>query len=220
MSKTFTQLRAEWLEALQDAGVSPSAFSVAFAIGRCLNSTTGDAWPSQQWIAGKTGLSVRQIRDLIKDLRDEGFLIVSKGRYQKPNRYSLPKTLPSNRAAVGRRSDLGQSVADRRRAAGQSGAGPPPNSPNQPFEECSAPIDGTAWCGPGEIWRLVEEKRGTAFASSYLARSGWDADRREIGPWSSAAQLRLSEIQCELELLGVGIGAIRTARSAQRGGGE
>ena len=214
MSKSLIQRKTEWLERLQDAGVSPSAFSVAFAIGRCLNSVSGEAWPSQQWIGDRTGLSARQVRELIKSLSDAGHLIVTRGGYQKTNHYRLPTSLPSDRAAAHRRFGPVTAPPNQRPTAGQSGAEPPPNTLTKPLEESSARVGETGWRGPPEVWQAVEAARGSAFAWSYLTRSSWDDEGRAIRPWSGLARLRLMEIHLELAAMGVGIAPFVSGMSA------
>lgn len=214
MGKSLIQQKTEWLESLQDAGVSPSAFAVAFAIGRCLNSVSGEAWPSQQWIGDRTGLSARQVRELIKSLSDAGYLIVTRGGYQKTNHYRLPTSLPSARAAAHRRSDPVTALPNQRPTSGQSGAEPPPNPLIEPLEECLARVGATAWRGPPEVWQVVEAARGPAFAWSYLARSGWDDEGQAIRPGSGSARTRLMEIHRELGAIGVGIAPFDIGRPA------
>jgi biotin operon repressor len=217
MPKSFIQQKMEWLESLQDAGVSPSAFAVAFAISRCLNSVSGEAWPSQKWIGERTGLSARQVRDLIKGLSEAGYLVVARGGYQKTNHYRLPESLPPARAAAHRRSGPVAATADQRPTAGQSGTVPPPNPSIEPIEECSARVGVTAWRGPPEVWQAVEAARGSEFAWSYLARSRWDDEEREIRPGSGSARNRLMEIHRELGAIGVGVGPFNSRGPAQHG---
>jgi hypothetical protein len=87
----FARLQFDWLRQVQDdAEISGSAFALAFAICRHVNSKTLTAWPTQETLARTVRTEQRTIRRLTTELRDRGHLSVSipRGRH-KPNVYRL-----------------------------------------------------------------------------------------------------------------------------------
>lgn len=74
-----TRDRLEWLAAVQravEAGtLTSTAFALAYVIAFIyLNGKSGVAWPSQQTLAQRLNLSVRQVRVLLQALEGEGFI--------------------------------------------------------------------------------------------------------------------------------------------------
>jgi hypothetical protein len=74
---TFTSWKLDILEAANaDERIAGDAFKVLFYILQSINQHTGITFPTIKTIAVKTRLNVRQVRRMIKLLKDAGWLIV------------------------------------------------------------------------------------------------------------------------------------------------
>jgi hypothetical protein len=119
MADVFTKDRLAWLEQVQDDhALSPSAFSIAFAIARHLNRRTGLAFPGREALAAMTGVSVRQVSDHVQALRDRGHLSLQRRRNQSTLYRPIvpqdvrPVAQPDVRKTAGpRRQDVKNSAA-------------------------------------------------------------------------------------------------------------
>jgi len=80
---TFTRHREDWraraLAAMADHRITTAAFAVAYAISTYFNRQTGLAWPSQETLAKRTGLTDRAVRALAEQLRKFGLLEIIPG---------------------------------------------------------------------------------------------------------------------------------------------
>lgn len=127
-----TARRLSWLERIQDdAEISAAAFGLAFAISRHLNRSRGDAWPSQRRLGKLAGVKERQVRNLLRQLVERGYLSIESGGFQRSDRYR--PTFPNRQPIAA--SDR-QSIAA---AAWQSndihaGKHLPPNPLKEPLE--------------------------------------------------------------------------------------
>lgn len=95
----FTRQRLAWLDAVMaDPAVTAAGFRLAYAISGFINRATGDAWPSQETLAARLGMTPRNVRNLIDQLAARGHLTIirSKGR-GNVNRYRLARTAPEKR---------------------------------------------------------------------------------------------------------------------------
>ncbi len=78
-----------------DACMPAARLGVFMAIARSANSSTGIAWPSQETIGERVQLSVRSVRTHIKQLTEDGWIILVRkgkggdGRSGVPNTYKL-----------------------------------------------------------------------------------------------------------------------------------
>lgn len=115
MADAHTRFRFTWLEGVQsDRGVTPSAFSVAFALAWHMNKTRGDAWPSRDALAERTGLSVRQVTEHLKTLQARGHIEArrrpnSSTVYLFKSRSDVPSTaVPDVRRTAGPRRPDGR----------------------------------------------------------------------------------------------------------------
>jgi helix-turn-helix protein len=71
----FTRHRLVWLDRIAaDRDVSPLGFKLAYVIGGFISRKTGDAWPSQETIANRLGVTVRAVRNLVDQLAGAGHL--------------------------------------------------------------------------------------------------------------------------------------------------
>ncbi len=132
----FTRGRQEWLERVQDhPNLGNSHLALAFAIGRHLNRTTGDAWPSQKTLASAIGVSARQVRTLLRDLENQGLLTTESGGFQRPDRYRPGTPERKLTSALNVEADFRSArPPERKLTSAQSGSGLPPNPLNEPLE--------------------------------------------------------------------------------------
>lgn len=73
--------RREWLDALAaSASVSAGAFRIAYAINQFINTSTGEAFPSQATIAARAGCRERNVRGHLEALQAAGWLSILTGR--------------------------------------------------------------------------------------------------------------------------------------------
>jgi hypothetical protein len=81
VSKSFTSLKLDWINALMSDGeVSSTAFRIGFCIIQHVNERTGVAFVSDETISDKTGIRNRQVREARNLLRDNGWLIWKRTR--------------------------------------------------------------------------------------------------------------------------------------------
>jgi biotin operon repressor len=81
MADSFTRRLFMWLDQIcSDHSVSALAFKLAYVIGGFINRTRGDAWPSQETIANRLGITTRAVRNLVDLLTDGGHLEVIDAR--------------------------------------------------------------------------------------------------------------------------------------------
>jgi hypothetical protein len=77
-----------WLDRVMfDTTLQPAVRVVAFTIYRHLNDVTGDAWPSQQTMARKSGLNIRTVRAAIKILHAKGYIDITFDPSSRSNTY-------------------------------------------------------------------------------------------------------------------------------------
>lgn len=174
---SFTKDRMAWLERVQgDRGLTPSAFSIAFAIARHLNRRTGQAFPSRDALAAMTGLRPRQVTDLVHSLRDRGFLALRRRRNQSTV-YTLimgpdvqPAALPEvEQSAVPEDQDV-QSSAPRTCNPSHIGmcTPPQPNPLNEPSEEEPFDVEGAReGLFGGSLEAVKADGRGDAIETDF-----------------------------------------------------
>jgi hypothetical protein len=86
-TKSFNAQKAAWIDRiLMDQNITHLTFRVAVLIGRYLNRTSGDAWPSQRRLAAELGVTTRAIQLCLDGLAGYLNVEVSKGRGHT-NRY-------------------------------------------------------------------------------------------------------------------------------------
>jgi hypothetical protein len=136
MSDNFTKRKLEWLERVQDdQSLGPSHVALAFAIGRHLNRSSGDAWPRQATLGELMRLQPRQVRTLLRQIEAAGHLTVVSGGYQRPDRYA-PAT-PADRQGIATlrpAANCRTERPERQSIAVQTGSALPPNPLKEPFE--------------------------------------------------------------------------------------
>lgn len=87
----FTRQIFDWLRQVNlDGELSALSLRIAFVICQSINRTSGEAWPTQETIAGELGASVRGVRKAIDHLVERRHLSKSPGAHKRaPNRYRL-----------------------------------------------------------------------------------------------------------------------------------
>jgi len=81
MADGFTRRLFQWLDQVgNDRSLKPTAFLVAYIIGRHINRQEGMAWPSQASLAHSSGLTVRSVQTCLHDLAALGHLQIASGR--------------------------------------------------------------------------------------------------------------------------------------------
>lgn len=124
----FTAEKLAWLEQVQDdQEISATGFAVAFGVARHLNRKTRDAWPRQALLGEHAGVSARQVRTLLKLLRERGHLAIEPGGFHRPDRYRLTLRV--------RKSNSGH---DRKPTSRETGSKLPPNPLREPYERIVA----------------------------------------------------------------------------------
>jgi hypothetical protein len=93
-SEYFAQVPASLV---RDTSVSAMAFRIYVALMLRAGSK-GHCWPSQELIAKEIGLQVRQLREHLKQLEDEGWIMVQRRR-NKPSIYRLNHTVKNCRSS-------------------------------------------------------------------------------------------------------------------------
>lgn len=98
--------RFAWLDAVQAASLSPSAFMIAYRLSSHAKWASGEltVWPSQETLQAATGLDVRTIRRALNDLEAAGFVTKQQARGRGAvNRYELkwPDKNALSNAALG-----------------------------------------------------------------------------------------------------------------------
>jgi hypothetical protein len=77
----FARRRFEWLDQLvADREVTAAAFALGYVVSAHINRETGEAYPTQETLAGKVGLSVRSVRSLTDLLAARGHLQITESR--------------------------------------------------------------------------------------------------------------------------------------------
>ena len=76
---SFTKRKLDWLDQVAaDRGVSATAFKTAYIIATAfLNRQSNDAWPAQDKLAAKIGITPRALRDATGQLVERGHLAVT-----------------------------------------------------------------------------------------------------------------------------------------------
>jgi hypothetical protein len=81
MASDFARRRFEWLDqVLADREITPAGFQVAYAISSHVNRDSGSAFPSQETLASKIGITVRGVRNLTDALAVRGHLQITESR--------------------------------------------------------------------------------------------------------------------------------------------
>ena len=134
----------------QDDRVSPGGFRLLYLlVSRFMNRDTGEAWPSLETLAGALGIDERQVRRLIRELSEAGYLLAKRGGAGRPNCYSLipsdwtkmsnqdearpDKNVQSDIEQTGQKCPI--STSDRTKMSAVTGQKCPPNPFIEPLEE-------------------------------------------------------------------------------------
>lgn len=129
MSADFDRTRGEWRDRVsRDARVSALAFRAAFRISEYFSRKNGEAWPSQERLAGECGCSVRHLRRALEELVERGHLTVVRVGKRRPSVYRMAH---GDRTPVSPHKDGGdgtpmsshQGIGDRTHTSGHEGAG-------------------------------------------------------------------------------------------------
>jgi hypothetical protein len=134
----FTRRKFEWLDqVVADRSLTPLAFHVAYLLSGYLNRATGEAFPSQETLAKRLGLTARGVRKLVAQVSDGGHLEVLEAHGR--GRMNIYRTIIKNR-------NSGSSLHDENRNAG-SGIG---EKPEQPFQKTGTAVPTNPLIEPSE----------------------------------------------------------------------
>jgi hypothetical protein len=95
-NQTFTGQKMDWLTATA-RNAPPTYFKIGFFLAQHLNEETGEGFPSQEWLAELTNLSVETVKRAVKYFKRGGWLTVRQvnrfdpktGKYKTHNVYSM-----------------------------------------------------------------------------------------------------------------------------------
>src|SRR5689334_21956376 len=76
-NQTFTGQKMDWLTATM-RHAPPSFFKIGFALSKHLNEVTGKGFPSQEWLAELTNLSLPTVKRAVKYFKKGGWLTVER----------------------------------------------------------------------------------------------------------------------------------------------
>jgi DNA-binding transcriptional MocR family regulator len=117
--RQFTSKKMRWLNSIcSDVTVSHVAFRIAYTIGDHFNSTTYEAWPSNQRMASRIGVAMKTVQRATGELERQGWLHVRRARGRLvTNRYRLrwpegaiepaDKEAPKTRQDSSQKQDMG-----------------------------------------------------------------------------------------------------------------
>ena len=115
----------------------------------------GSSFSSQERMAREVGVSIRSVRNYIRELEDHGLLIVKQRGHGQTNRYFLPKYGPAKFADQ-----------DRSNLAGQDGQDLPPKSTQKKLYTPRKNTEKTQW---------TEDERAAYFAR-FMEENGESLD--------------------------------------------
>lgn len=154
--------------------MGPAAVSLAVAIARHLNRRTGVAFPSQETLARKVGVQSRQIRNVLRSLKEGGHLLVEAGGFQRPDTYRpiiadrQPKTA-INPVTQFRSSGGNTASAERQLNVAEAGNPVPPNLRIEPDRE---PVSRTQ--------ETLTEEQALVYVEEQIAKFNVDDDPRRV----------------------------------------
>lgn len=188
LSDNFTRGRMKWLDQLAADEAMRDAFRLGYVLTGYMNRETGEAWPTQETLADRTGLSIRSVRDQLRALVAAGYLECKAGRGRHtPNVYRLG-TLENRQPTAGLEEENRQPTAalrPRKPAIQRQKTGSP--LPTELFEELSdIPVGAKPAVSPADP-KAVLWSEGLA-AIRRLTGKPDDAARRLIGQWRSKAR--------------------------------
>lgn len=208
----FVAGKLAWHERLtKDPGLSLPAKAVAGLILHDLNASEGGAWRGQTSMAAVLGVSDRQLRRLLNELQQAGYLTVAVRRGRGRTNICVAALPGDAQDANEKRSSAADLPSEKRTL---TSAQPPENRTSasqkadgdvrqyhyEPIRRSSA-ASGGAFGGPSsratfanpEIRNWVVALAGEGAAKSYLDPSTWDAKRKRIVCATSTGAARLLE---------------------------
>jgi DNA-binding transcriptional MocR family regulator len=140
--KAFDAKKFAWLDRLsRDTDISHLQFRLAYLIGSHLNSATGDAWPSQEYLATALDVTIRAVQVNSQAIAERGYLRIEVGTGRgNTNRYA-PILEPANEALEPEKGESRFAFMDaKRRTATQEKGESPRNKRRtairtEPFKE-------------------------------------------------------------------------------------
>lgn len=133
--KAFDAKKFAWLDRLsRDTDISHLQFRLAYLIGSHLNSATGDAWPSQEYLATALDVTIRAVQVNSQAIAERGYLRIEVGTGRgNTNRYA-PILEPANEALEPEKGESRFAFMDaKRRTATQEKANPHAIKGERPF---------------------------------------------------------------------------------------
>lgn len=121
---SFTKEKLDWLDKIAaNPDVGAPAFRVAYLIAGYLNRESGLAWPGENTLAKRLGVTGRAVRRAIAELKQRGHLSVRRGGPGQTSRFQMITTDRTNSSGPDRTIPSGQQTA-------QSGRFRPPDRTN------------------------------------------------------------------------------------------
>jgi DNA-binding transcriptional MocR family regulator len=125
----FTREKLAWIDSVaDDLGVSHLAFRVAHRLGRYMNRTKREAWPSQATLAENVGVTDRAIRKAIAELVSRGHIEVDPGAGKLSTRYRMKGKSNASRGTAVPPSPERDFHPARNEISTQAGTVVPPNT--------------------------------------------------------------------------------------------
>ena len=208
----FVAGKLAWHERLtKDPGLSLPAKAVAGLILHDLNASEGGAWRGQTSMAAVLGVSDRQLRRLLNELQQAGYLTVAVRRGRGRTKICVAALPGDAQDANEKRSSAADLTSEKRTLMSAQ----PPENRTSASQKADADVrqyhyesirrssaaSGGASGGPSsratfanpEIRNWVVALAGEGAAKSYLDPSTWDAKRKRIVCATSTGAARLLE---------------------------
>jgi hypothetical protein len=79
-NQTFTGQKMDWITAAW-RHAPPSYFKIGYGIANHINEKTGKGWPTQEWLAEVTGLSLPTVKRAVRFFEKGGWLTVERKHF-------------------------------------------------------------------------------------------------------------------------------------------
>jgi DNA-binding MarR family transcriptional regulator len=155
-----TQERFDWLHKIVcDHGLSPFTVRVGGALMTYINRKSGDAFPSQETLAGKVGATAEGVRLALKKLEERGYIAVERGRGRNVvNRYRL--VLAAGKGAEKPQQPLGNSGAKTPTSVGDEPDRKPQPSLGSTPEKTPTAVGVSDEENPNGHWKKPQQRLG------------------------------------------------------------